>query len=211
MTHPATLQPIYIWPARNQQLPPLTHQKLRLTSYQRRKPEIGLLKAAYLSVFSLLGVEFAKANSLAKVRKQIAQPDDDSYRDFCFTGEDVGRAVCIVYTTGKTCWGVSIDGHWVLLPSADADECNLTLDDLREYSAIKKFTHAFGANRRFLFQMIYRVPIRTLTDDVRQGLGQVGSLGWHMRVETNSLKNDFISVGRDQDSLWFLEYHEHKS
>ena len=62
MTHPAIPEPIYMWPARNQQLPPLTHQKLRLTSYQRRKPEIGLLKAAYLSVFSLLGVEFAKAN-----------------------------------------------------------------------------------------------------------------------------------------------------
>ena len=211
MTHPAIPEPIYMWPARNQQLPPLTHQKLRLTSYQRRKPEIGLLKAAYLSVFSLLGVEFAKANSLTKVRKQIAQPDDDSYRDFCFAGEDVGRAVCIVYTRGKTCWGVSIDGHWVLLPSVDADEWNPTLDDLRQPSAIKKFTHAFEANRRCLFQRIYRLPIRTLTDDVRQGLGQVGSLGWHMRADSNSLKNDFISVGRDQDSLWFLEYYENES
>ena len=159
-------------------------------------------------MFSLLGVEFAKANALTRVRAQIAQPDADIFRDFCFTGKDVGRAVSIVYTRGKTCWGVTIDGHWMLLPSVDADEWNPTLDDVRQSSAIKKFTHVFGADRRFLFQKIHGVPIRTLTDDVRRGLGHVGSLGWHMQVKSDSLTNDFISIGRDHDSLWFLQYHE---
>ena len=44
-------------------------------------------------MFSLVGAEFAKANALTKVREQIAQPDADILRDFCFAGEDVGRAV----------------------------------------------------------------------------------------------------------------------
>ena len=209
MTHPAVAEPIYIWPARNQELPPLPRQELRLTSYQRRKPEIGLLKAAYLAVFSLLGAEFAKANALTKVREQIAQPDADSFRDFCFVGEDVGRAVYIVYTRGKTCWGVTIDGHLMLLPSVDADEWEPTLDDIRSSSAQKKFTHTFGADKRFLFPTIHRVPVEGLTDDVRRGLSQVGSLGWEMRVTSDTrVLGNYVSVGRDQDSLWFLDYHE---
>ena len=117
MSHPAVSQPIYMWPAPNQQAPSLAHQPLKLTGYQRRKPEVGLLKAAYLSVFSLLGVEFAKANALTNVRAQIQQPDADLYRNFCFAGEDVGREIYVMYTKETTCWAVAIDGYWVLLPS----------------------------------------------------------------------------------------------
>ena len=206
MTHPTVAEPIYMWPARNQPVPPLSRQELRLTSYQRRKPELGLLKAAYLSVFSLLGVEFAKANALSEVRRQIAQPDADILRDFCLVGEETGRGIYIVYTKGRTCWGIAIDGYWVFLPSADSDEWRPALDDLRRSSALKKFTHAFGADRRFLFQTLHRVPVERLTDDVRRGLSQVGSLGWEMRVTSDErVLGNYVSVGRDQDSLWFLE------
>ena len=209
MSHPAIDKSIYLWPTRNEELPSLPYQKLKLSWRQRRKPGIGLLKAAYLSVFSLLGVEFAKANALTKVRRQIVQPDADYFRDFCFVGEDVGRAVYIVYTRGHTCWGVTIDGHLMLLPSVEANEWNPTLDDLLRSSALKKFTHTFGADRRFLFQEIHRVPVESLTDDVRQGVRQVGSLGWDMRVrQHNRIVGNYVSVGRDQDSLWFLEYHQ---
>ncbi len=206
MTHPAVADPIYMWPARNQQVPPLPRQTLRLISYQRRKSEIGLLKAAYLSVFSLLGVEFAKANALIEVRRQIAQPDADILRNFCLVGEETGRGIYIVYTKGRTCWGIAIDGYWVFLPSADSDEWRPALDDVRRSSALKKFTHSFGADRRFLFQPLHKVPVESLTDDVRRGLSQLGSLGWEMRATSDKrILGNFVSVGRDQDSLWFLE------
>ena len=210
ISHPAISHSIYMWPARNQQLPSLVHQKMRLTWKQRRKPEIGLLKIAYLAVFSLVGAGFAKAKALERVRAQIMRPDEELFRDFCFVlGEDVGRAVYIVYAEGRTCWGVAIDGHLVCLPSVDADEWKPMLDDLRRSSALKKFTHTFGADRRYLFQEIHRVPVKSLTDDVRQGLRQVGSLGWDMRVQHgNRIVGNYVSVGRDQESLWFLEHHQ---
>ena len=47
-----------------------------------------------------------------------------------------------------------------------------------------------------------------LPDDVQRGLSQVGSLGWDTSVEANGQAVDVVSVGRDQDSLWFLEYHQ---
>jgi len=198
-----------MWPARNQRLPPLARRELRLVSYQRRKPEVGLLKAAYLSVFALLGVEFAKAEALVNVRNQIAQPDADIFRDFCFNGKKTGRAIYIVYTKGRTCWGIAIDGYWVFLPSADSDQGKPALDDVRRASALKKFTHTFGAGRRFLFQTIHKVPVESLTDDVRRGLSQVGSLGWELRVTSEKrILGNYVSVGRDQESLWFLECHE---
>ena len=208
LTHPAAAESIYMWPARNQRLPPFPRQELRLTSYQRRKPEIGLLKAAYLSVFSLLGVEFAKAQALIEVRKQIAQPDADIFRDFCLVGKETGRAIYIVYTKGRTCWGVAIDGYWVFLPSADCDEGRPALDDVRRATTAKKFTHTFGADKRLLFNTIHRVPVESLPDDVRRGLSQVGSLGWELRVTSDKRIGNYVSVGRDQDSLWFLECHE---
>ena len=113
------------------------------TGYQRRKPEVGLLKAAYLSVFSLLGVEFAKAKALTNVRAQIQQPDADLYRNFCFAGEDVGREIYIMYTKETTCWAVAIDGYWVLLPSVDTDERSFPFDSLRNVLDMKKLAHVF--------------------------------------------------------------------
>ena len=207
MTHPAVAEPVYMWPARNQRLPPFPRQELRLISYQRRKPEIGLLKAAYLSVFSLLGVDFAKANTLLAVRRQIAQPDADIFRDFCLVGKDTGRAIYIVYAKGRTCWGVAIDGYWVFLPSADSDEWKPALDDVRRSSALRKFTHTFG--RRFLFKTIHRVALENLPDDVRRGLSQVGSLGWELRETSDKRVDNYVSVGRDHESLWFLKYAGH--
>lgn len=209
MVHPAVADPIYMWPARNQRLPPLARRELRLVSYQRRKPEVGLLKAAYLSVFALLGVEFAKADALIKVRRQIAQPDADIFRDFCLVGKDSGRAIYIVYAKGRTCWGIAIDGYWVFLPSAESGEWKPALDDARRASTLKKFTHTFGAGRRFLFPTIHKVPVESLTDDVRLGLSQVGSLGWELRVTSdNRILGNYVSVGRDHESLWLLECHE---
>ena len=206
MTHPAVAYHIYMWPARNQQVPPLPHQTLRLISYQRRKPEIGLLKVAYLSVFALLGVEFAKANALIAVRKQIAQPDAEIFRDFCLVSEETGRGIYIVYTKGRTCWGIAIDGYWVFLPSADSDGWKPDLDDVQRFATFKKFTHTFGAERWFFFQALHKIPIDNLTDDVRRGLSQVGSLGWEMRVTSDKrILGNYVSVGRDQAALWFLE------
>ena len=197
-----------MWPARNQRLPPFPRQELRLTSYQRRKPEIGLLKAAYLSVFSLLGVEFAKAHALIEVRKQIAQPDADIFRDFCLVGKETGRAIYIVYTKGRTCWGVAIDGYWVFLPNADCDEGR----PLWMMSAVPRpqrnsRIHLARTNGSSLI-LSTGVPVESLTDDVRRGLSQVGSLGWELRVTSDKRIGNYVSVGRDQDSLWFLECHE---
>ena len=57
------------------------------------------MKAAYLSVFALLGVEFAKANALIAVRKQIAQPDADIFRDFWLVGKETGRGIFWLFSS----------------------------------------------------------------------------------------------------------------
>ena len=90
---------VYIRPTRKQELPRILTERFRLSwgTRGRRAIEIGLLKAAYLAVFAILGVEFAKAKALRKVREQIAQPDEKLLAHFCLRSEQPrGRAVCLV-------------------------------------------------------------------------------------------------------------------
>ena len=96
----------------------------------------------------------------------------------------------------------------VLLPSVDTDERSFPFDSLRNVLDMKKLAHVFRVDSRPRFPTIYKVPVELLPDAVQRGLGQVGSLGWDTSVEANGQAVDVVSVGRDQDSLWFLEYHQ---
>ena len=161
-----------------------------------------------MSVFYLLGVEFAKAKALTNVRAQIQQPDADLYRNFCFAGEDVGREIYVMNTKETTCWAVTIDGYWVFLPRLDADEQSFPFGGPPNVVGMKKLADVFRGGSRPRFPTIYKVPVERLEDDVQRGLGEVGSLGWYTSVEANGHAVDVVSVGRDQDSLWFLEHHQ---
>ena len=85
MSHPAVDGALYLRPTRKQELPRLPTTELKLAWAQRkhRSVTVGLLKSAYLAVFAIVGVEFAKAEALGRVRAQIQQPDDLILDNFC--------------------------------------------------------------------------------------------------------------------------------
>ena len=109
ISHPSTDNRVYVRPTRNQQLPrPFPREAFRLSwrTRGRRSIEVGLLKAAYLAVFAIVGVEFAKANALRKVREQIAHPDEKLFDNFCLRSEKArGRAICLVHRKGRNVLG----------------------------------------------------------------------------------------------------------
>ena len=90
----------------------------------------------------------------------------------------------------------------------DADERSFPFVSPRNVVDMKKLAHVFRVDSRPRFPTIYKVPVELLADDVQRGLGQVGSLGWDTSVEEKGHAVDVVSVGRDQDSLWFVEYHQ---
>ena len=206
ITHPKTNGALYLRPTRKQELPRLSTTGLKLSWGQRkhRSIEIGLLKSAYLAVFAIVGVEFAKAKALRRVREQIAQPDKALLENFCIPcRRDTGRRICLVYKGGKTCWGVMLDGFMVLIPSIDDEKWNPTID-IREISAIKQFTQTFGASKNFMFPAVTEITIAALGEHAARGMEQVGSLGWELKVTAKEAVRHFVSIGRRGEILWLL-------
>ena len=81
------------------------------------------LKAAYLSVFSLLGVHgyrYAEGEAIERVRKQIMNPKDEVIRHFAFQAPSTWREKnCIVMNRTQTpCWAVKMGDCIVLLPKS---------------------------------------------------------------------------------------------
>ena len=206
MSHPAAQEKVYIRPTRKYSLPPFPKLGFALTWVQRpsRAAQIGLLKAAYLAVFSFVGVPFAKAKALQKVREQIAHPAESVLESFCVSGpRDSGRAICLVHRAGSTCWGVVLEGVMVLLPSMDDEDWNPNLAD-HPISRVQRFTHAFGSRRGMFFPQLYEVPLAEVGPAVTRGITQVGSLGWQLKITKGDAARFFISVGGRPDCLFFL-------
>ena len=206
MSHPAAQEKVYIRPTRTYALPPFPKSGFTLTWTQRpsRAAQIGLLKAAYLAVFSFVGVRFAKAKALQKVREQIAEPGEPVLENFCVAGpRDSGRAICLVHRTGRTCWGVVLEGVMVLLPSMDDEDWNPSLAD-HPISRVQRFTHAFGSRRGIFFPRLYEVPVTEAAPAVARGITQVGALGWELKVTKGEAARFFVSVGGRPDCLFFL-------
>ena len=86
-----------------------------------RYVSVPWLKAAYLSVFSLLGVHgyrYAEGEAIERVRKQIMNPKDEVIRHFAFQAPSTWREKnCIAMNRTQTpCWAVKMGDCIVLLP-----------------------------------------------------------------------------------------------
>ena len=211
-SHPNADDTLYVRPTRRQELPLLPTDGFGLSwgTRSQRLIEIGLLKAAYLAVFSLLGVEFAKARALRKVRQQIAQPAETLLANFCLRSERTrSRAVCLVYRGGTTCWGVILDSFLVLIPSLDDDTWAQRDQDPHSILKLKQFTHTFGASRDVMFPALTQLPVTALGEQFAQAFQQVGSLGWELRVEGNGIEEHFVSLGRRANNLLLLNVYRH--
>ncbi|MCY4601394.1 MAG: hypothetical protein OXF27_15920 [Acidobacteria bacterium] len=204
MTHPQVNRPVYLWPTRKQQLPPLPRETFQL-SWNTRKAhyvKVGLLKVAYLAVFALMGVQFAQASALRRVREQIAQPDRELLRNYCaVTDRPTGRAVCVVYNKGRTCWGVDLDGFLVIVPSMDDHEWDPQPSDFQTITRVRALTRTFGASRRYLFPDITEFPTALLGADVARVIETVGSMGWELTLKAGDKKVHLISVGGKDGTL----------
>ena len=208
INHPSVDGSLYLRPTRKQELPRLPTAELKLAWVQRKQRSIaiGLLKAAYLAVFAIVGVEFAKAKALRRVRAQIRQPDELILENFCIPcRKHTGRRICLVYRSGsKTCWGVMLDGFMVLIPSMDDEEWKST-GDIQEISTIKQFTQTFGASKNVLFPAVAEIPVTALP---ARGIEEVGSLGWELRAKAMETVRHFVSIGRRGEKLWLLEVRQ---
>ena len=79
------------------------------------------LKAAYLSVFSLLGVygyRYARGEAVERVRKQIMNPEDEFIRRFAFSAPSTwrGRDGIVMNRRQTPCWVVKMGDCIVFLP-----------------------------------------------------------------------------------------------
>ena len=86
-----------------------------------RHVSVPWLKAAYLSVFSLLGVHgyrYAEGEAIERVRKQIMNPEDEVIRHFAFEAPSTWRERdgIVINRTQTPCWAVKIADCIVLLP-----------------------------------------------------------------------------------------------
>ena len=86
-----------------------------------RYVSVPWLKAAYLSVFSLLGVHgyrYAEGEAIERVRKQIMNPKDEVIRHFAFQAPSTWREKnsIAMNRTQTPCWAVKMGDCIVLLP-----------------------------------------------------------------------------------------------
>ena len=102
-----------------------------------------------------------------------------------------------------------LDRFLVLIPSIDDDDWNPREEDIQNISAIKQFTHTFAAPRDFLFPPVIEVPVAALGEQFSTGLEQVGSLGWELKAQANKMVEHFVSIGRRDKTLWFLNVKWH--
>ena len=97
-------------------------QTLRLQySFDERYASVAWLKAAYLSVFSLLGkygYRYAQGEAIEQVRGQIMEPNREILRHFLFSAppewqDEDGIAIA---RRERPCWAVKMKDRLVLLP-----------------------------------------------------------------------------------------------
>ena len=86
-----------------------------------RYASVSWLKAAYLSVFSLLGVHgyrYAEGEAIEPVRKQVMKPEDEVIRNFAVNAPAAWRERDGIAMNRKRrpCWAVKVGDCIVLLP-----------------------------------------------------------------------------------------------
>ena len=160
--------------------------KLTFKVPNARHVSVPWLKAAYLSVFSLLGVHgyrYAEGEAIERVRKQIMNPEDEVIRHFAFEAPSTWgeRDVIAINRTQTPCWAVKMGDCLVLLPrswdqslyewtgSMPSSNVNVTIGGGPLWYPVK-----FGAQRvgSIGFQEGYH-PRETLSEDMFGLPGQV--------------------------------------
>ena len=92
---------------------------------QTRYANVSWLKAAYLSVFSLLGAcgyMYAEGSAIRQVREQIQEPDKDIIRNYALESENpCGPDGVLLNRKKHPCWAVKMNKCIVLLPGSEDD------------------------------------------------------------------------------------------
>ena len=201
MSHPATPDQVHIW-SKSHLLPKVTGTKrIQLQWKQRPNPEVGLLKSAYLALYSILGTQYARDPALTPVRTQIQQPHATILSDYTFKISPGDRSICIAYTQPRCCWAVSLDGYLALLPGAGDTSWPGHCFDINDLQKIdyKCLSNAFSARSHEI--QVDEIPISETDTDVRRGIRQVGPLGWEIREARDNKCRTFVSVGGDENKL----------
>ena len=96
--------------------------RISLTWHEPSSPRYGSipwLKAAYLSVFSLLGVHgynFADGKAIEPIRRQIMRPGEQIIPAFRVDASGWSHPDGVAMSTNLPCWAVKMGEHAVLLP-----------------------------------------------------------------------------------------------
>ena len=92
---------------------------VRFETPNERLASIALLKAAYLSVFSLfgeIGYGYARGSAVSKIREQILNPKRQIIERFVIRTASSGRHSIFLPTDRRHCWAVRFGNFIVLLP-----------------------------------------------------------------------------------------------
>ena len=99
--------------------------EMSFTRPKTRYANVSWLKAAYLTVFSLLGKSgymYAEGSAIRQVREQILEPDKDIIRNYALESENpCGPDGVLLNRKKHPCWAVKMNKCIVLLPSSEDD------------------------------------------------------------------------------------------
>ena len=138
---------------------------VRFETPNERLASVALLKAAYLSVFSLfgeIGYGYARGSAVSKIREQILNPEDQIIERFAIHTTSGGRHSIFLPTDRRHCWAVRFGNFIVLLPMSNDTTFYGVSEVLRDKSldAARGYIWdpvVFGANGGF--------QLNTLSDD----------------------------------------------
>ena len=205
LSHPAAPFNVRI-EASGGNLPPMTEQSsLRINYKTYIHPEVAWLKSAYLLLYSILGPRYAQGSGLEPVRRKIQNPaTSKSIVQILETQGQTAEsepAVAIVYLKPKTCWGVFIGRMLVLLPNA-SDAHWHERENKDSNTGVRHRIVARLKEMPYGFLEPVVIPVENTDSGIRQGIQEVGPLGWEItRTIEGKVADRFISIGEERWGL----------
>ncbi len=188
--------------------------QVRLKMPDPRFASVSWLKAAYLSVFSLLerrGYEYAAGTAVSLVREQIMHPEQRFIEPFMSEVTDgSGTDWIYIHIQQPQCWMVKFDKWGILLPKADDDTFYAHSAQL---IGDKQFQLRDG--HYFRISRFGESKVATVTIDDMSKVEEVAGrdpFGASVRAKPDGTEADwkhFIVVGRGHDYLTLLPVRPH--
>ena len=198
LSHPATPLEVHIW-SQSHPLPSIGGKRFQLEWTERQHPEVGLLKSAYLALYSMLGTRYATDPAIRPVREQIRDPSSSRLENYAFNVPVRERRICIAYVLPRSCWAIFLDGYLVLLPgSGDTDwEQRCFSADYLQQIDYRRLPDIFNSQHRGL--EIAEIPLTE--EHTRRGVCQVGPVGWKIVQRGGDKGRTLVSVGGNENSV----------